>query len=193
MPDEGIRHSAVPRVSAASRIDGLKNAGWVSENPPTQLMSPGRIDKGGHDDASGFRLGGRLRDHRSRRPHLCPAHRAKHPSTEAELTSSDGWSLDKHRTLARIIQRQIGVKDGWQAPRTAWGHAELAGAWTSDSVHGIPRERPVALGNRDVPDRAGVQGADRARGADAPERDTTRQALEPAGATARCAEKRPSD
>ncbi|HEU4688503.1 MAG TPA: hypothetical protein VFS23_09090, partial [Vicinamibacterales bacterium] len=51
-----------------------------------------------------------------------------HASTETELTSSDGWNLDKHRALARMIQRQIGVKDGWQAPRTAWGHAELAGA-----------------------------------------------------------------
>ncbi len=75
---------------------------------------------------------------------------AQGPSTtgEAALTASDGWSLEKHRTLARMIQRQIGVKDGWQAPRTAWGHPELAGAWTSDSVHGVPRERPVAQGNR---------------------------------------------
>ena len=47
-----------------------------------------------------------------------------------------------------VIQRQIGVKDGWQPPRTAWGHPNLTGAWTSDSVHGIPRERPVAQGNR---------------------------------------------
>ncbi len=71
-----------------------------------------------------------------------------HPSTEAELTSSDGWNLDKHRALARVLQRQIGVKDGWQPPRTAWGHPELAGAWTSDSVHGVPRERPAAQGTR---------------------------------------------
>jgi hypothetical protein len=69
-------------------------------------------------------------------------------SPETELFSSDGWNLDKHRALARIIQRQIGVKEGWQAPRTAWGHPELAGAWTSDSVHGVPRERPVAQGTR---------------------------------------------
>jgi hypothetical protein len=71
-----------------------------------------------------------------------------HTAPEAELTSSDGWSLDKHRALARIIQGQIGVKEGWQPPRTAWGHPELAGAWTSDSVHGVPRERPVAQGTR---------------------------------------------
>ena len=67
---------------------------------------------------------------------------------EAELTASDGWSLDKHRALARIIQRQLGVKAGWQAPRTSWGHPDVAGAWTSDGVHGVPRERPVAQGTR---------------------------------------------
>jgi hypothetical protein len=74
---------------------------------------------------------------------------AQGPSaSEAELTASDGWSLDKHRTLAKIVQRQLGVKEGWQAPRTAWGHPDLTGAWTSDSVHGIPRERPAAQGTR---------------------------------------------
>src|SRR5262245_32646334 len=69
-------------------------------------------------------------------------------TSDAGLTGSDGWSLDKHRTLARTIQRQIGVTEGWQAPRTAWAPPDLTGAWTSDSVHGIPRERPVAQGNR---------------------------------------------
>src|SRR5688572_25336555 len=62
--------------------------------------------------------------------------------TEAELAATDSWGIEKHRTLARIIQQQIGVKDGWRAPRTAWGHPDLTGAWTSDGVHGIPRERP---------------------------------------------------
>ena len=48
--------------------------------------------------------------------------------SESQMTSTDDWSIEKHRLLARIIQRQIGVKEGWQAPRTAWGHPELAGA-----------------------------------------------------------------
>ena len=39
------------------------------------------------------------------------------------------------------------MKDGWQAPRTA-GATRACRAWTSDSVHGVPRERPVAQGNR---------------------------------------------
>ena len=36
---------------------------------------------------------------------------------ESALTATDSWGLEKHRTLARIIQQQIGVKDGWRAPR----------------------------------------------------------------------------
>jgi hypothetical protein len=43
---------------------------------------------------------------------------------------------------------KLGVKEGWQAPHTAWGQPELASAWTSDGVHGVPRERPVAQGTR---------------------------------------------
>ena len=74
---------------------------------------------------------------------------AQGPSfSESDLTATEGWNLEKHRTLARILQRQIGVKDGWQAPRTTWGHPDLTGAWTSDSVHGVPRERPTAQGTR---------------------------------------------
>ena len=74
---------------------------------------------------------------------------AQGPSGSAdELTASDGWSLDKHRILARNLQRSDRRKDGWQAPRTAWGRPDLAGAWTSDSVHDVPRERPAAQGTR---------------------------------------------
>ena len=54
---------------------------------------------------------------------------AQGPSlSESDLTATDGWNLEKHRALARILQRQIGVKDGWQAPRTTWGHPDLTGA-----------------------------------------------------------------
>ena len=69
-------------------------------------------------------------------------------AAEMELAVSDGWSIERHRALARIIQGHLGVKSGWRAPRTAWGHPDLTGAWTSDGVHGVPRERPVAQGAR---------------------------------------------
>src|SRR5688572_8677970 len=58
------------------------------------------------------------------------------------------WTLERHRELAREIQKQIGVSANWTPPRTAWGHPDLEGAWTSDSARGIPRERPQQIGNR---------------------------------------------
>ena len=33
-------------------------------------------------------------------------------------------------------------------PRTAWGHPDLQGVWTTDAEQGVPIERPVAFGNR---------------------------------------------
>ena len=58
------------------------------------------------------------------------------------------WSLERHRELARALQQQIGVRADWKPPRTAWGHPDLEGAWTSDSARGIPRERPQQIGQR---------------------------------------------
>jgi hypothetical protein len=35
------------------------------------------------------------------------------------------------------------VKDpSWRAPRTAWGHPDLEGIWTSDDMRGVPASRP---------------------------------------------------
>ena len=30
----------------------------------------------------------------------------------------------------------------WKAPRTAWGHPDLEGIWTSDDMRGIPTAAP---------------------------------------------------
>jgi hypothetical protein len=41
------------------------------------------------------------------------------------------------------------VKDpAWQAPRTAWGHPDLEGVWTSDDMRSVPTQRPAAMGTR---------------------------------------------
>ena len=37
----------------------------------------------------------------------------------------------------------------WKAPRTAWGHPDLEGVWTSDDMRGIPTSRPAAMGTRE--------------------------------------------
>src|SRR5262245_26056840 len=42
------------------------------------------------------------------------------------------------------------VKDpNWKAPRTAWGHPDLDGTWTSDDMRGIPTTRPQAQADRE--------------------------------------------
>jgi hypothetical protein len=37
----------------------------------------------------------------------------------------------------------------WKAPRTAWGHPDLDGVWTSDDMRGIPTSRQAAMGTRE--------------------------------------------
>jgi hypothetical protein len=41
-------------------------------------------------------------------------------------------------------------KTTWTAPKTAWGDPDLSGVWTSDSVRGIPTERPEQLAGKAV-------------------------------------------
>ena len=79
-------------------------------------------------------------------PSAAPVGLAQSRSSAEPAAAS--WNLDRHRELAREIQKQIGVSGGWRAPRTAWGHPDLEGAWTSDSARGIPRERPAQIGSR---------------------------------------------
>jgi hypothetical protein len=40
------------------------------------------------------------------------------------------------------------VDPSWEPPRTAWGHPDLQGIWTTDDMRGIPQQRPPELGTR---------------------------------------------
>ena len=40
------------------------------------------------------------------------------------------------------------VDPHWKAPRTAWGHPDLEGIWTTDDMRGVPMARPQQFGNR---------------------------------------------
>jgi hypothetical protein len=42
--------------------------------------------------------------------------------------------------------RRIDPK--WKAPRTAWGHPDLEGIWTTDDMRGVPMSRPQQFGTR---------------------------------------------
>jgi hypothetical protein len=40
------------------------------------------------------------------------------------------------------------VNPKWKAPRTAWGHPDLEGIWTTDDMRGVPMSRPAQFGTR---------------------------------------------
>jgi hypothetical protein len=40
------------------------------------------------------------------------------------------------------------VDPHWKAPRTAWGHPDLEGIWTTDDMRGVPMSRPQQFGTR---------------------------------------------
>ena len=58
------------------------------------------------------------------------------------------WTLERHLELVRTIRGHIGVPTNYQPRRTAWGHPDFEGAWTSDAVHGVPRDRPAQFADR---------------------------------------------
>jgi hypothetical protein len=37
----------------------------------------------------------------------------------------------------------------WKPPRTAWGHPDIEGTWTSDDMRGVPLTRQASLGERE--------------------------------------------
>jgi hypothetical protein len=48
-----------------------------------------------------------------------------------------------------LTQAQAPVKaKNWTVPKTAWGHPDLQGIWTSDDLHDVPMERPAQFGTR---------------------------------------------
>jgi hypothetical protein len=73
---------------------------------------------------------------------------AQSSPTAAPSHGAAGWSLERHLDLVRTLREHTGVSPAWKPKRTAWGHPDFEGAWTSDAVHGVPRERPAAFGHR---------------------------------------------
>ena len=37
---------------------------------------------------------------------------------------------------------------GWVPPKTAWGHPDLQGVWTSDDMRSVPTQRPDSFAGR---------------------------------------------
>ena len=64
----------------------------------------------------------------------------------------------------------IRSNPNWKVPRTAWGHPDLEGIWTTDDMRGVPLSRPAQFGDRthltDEEFAARAQQRDRARDID---------------------------
>ena len=73
---------------------------------------------------------------------------AQAPPAEADGGEHRGWSLERHRALVTYIRDHLKVPASWRSPRNDWGHPNLEGVWTSDSVHGVPRDRQARFGDR---------------------------------------------
>ena len=68
-----------------------------------------------------------------------------------------GWALLGTWTAAPAAAQAKGSADAgaakranphWKAPRTAWGHPDLEGTWTTDDMRGVPTSRPAQFGTR---------------------------------------------
>jgi hypothetical protein len=68
-----------------------------------------------------------------------------------------GWALLATWTAAPAAAQAKGsaeasaakrVNPHWKAPRTAWGHPDLEGTWTTDDMRGVPTSRPAQFGTR---------------------------------------------
>jgi hypothetical protein len=68
-----------------------------------------------------------------------------------------GWGLMATWTASPAVAQARGsaeakaakhVNPHWKAPRTAWGHPDLEGTWTTDDMRGVPTSRPAQFGTR---------------------------------------------
>ena len=59
------------------------------------------------------------------------------------IAPSELRSVPAEATAAKVTD------PNWKAPRTAWGHPDIEGVWTSDDMRGVPTTRPKAQMDRE--------------------------------------------
>lgn len=86
-------------------------------------------------------------------------------SSQAALTAAGTAILALAVTGAATAQDNAGAEAGkrskpaektaaayqnpdWEPPKTAWGHPDLQGVWTSDDMRSVPMNRPKEMGER---------------------------------------------
>ena len=77
---------------------------------------------------------------------------ARRPSPEVEALNPPvpaGLVLSEERRVPAEKKAAAYKDPKWTAPRTSWGHPSLQGTWSTDDMHGIPFDRPEALGTQE--------------------------------------------
>ena len=59
-----------------------------------------------------------------------------------------GWNARSREQFIATMLGHLDMQAGWNGPRTAWGHPNFEGIWTSDDMRGVPMQRPEPLGPR---------------------------------------------
>ena len=81
-----------------------------------------------------------------------PAVSPRRPSPEVEALNPPvpvGLVVAEERRVP-AEKKAAAYKDRhWTAPKTSWGHPSLQGTWSTDDMHGIPFDRPEALGTQE--------------------------------------------
>ena len=74
---------------------------------------------------------------------LTPELEALNPPVPPDLELSEERRVPAEQTAAAYNDHK------WVGPKTSWGHPSLQGTWSTDDMHGIPFNRPQALGTQE--------------------------------------------
>jgi hypothetical protein len=67
----------------------------------------------------------------------------------AQADAGPATDLSELRSVPAESMAASVTDPNWTAPRTAWGHPDLQGVWTSDDMRGVPRDLPAEFAGRD--------------------------------------------
>ncbi len=81
-----------------------------------------------------------------------PAASPRRPSPEVEALNPPvpaGLVVSEERRVPAEKNAAAYKDRNWSAPKTSWGQPSLQGTWSTDDMHGIPFDRPEALGTQE--------------------------------------------
>jgi hypothetical protein len=66
----------------------------------------------------------------------------------AAAAAAGATSVGAQAAASAEAQAAARIDPNWAPPKTAWGHPDLQGIWTTDDMRGIPQQRPQEFGTR---------------------------------------------